>query len=204
MTNIRLMKGHLIAGLDLYMRDENKMAQTHLDHPAMEILSSLAPSLEENGLYRPVDLSLTRLSELAASGAPKPQVKQAYDQTMAVLTNAENAIPASERKSPEFLTEVISTLISTAAAEYEIALQGNTFTDIAEYQDGRGFVATARELLYNSAEEMVKMNPEAYTQLSTMVGQISAAWPTIMPPSQPVYSAEEVTVMAEKIADVTN
>lgn len=118
---------------------------------------------------------------------------------MGVLTAAENVIPKSERQSPEFLSEVIATLISTAAAEYEIALQGNTFTDIPEYQDGRGFVATARELLYNSAEEMVQTNPEAYVQLSTMVGRVSAAWPTIMPPSRPVYSPQEVMDIAEDI-----
>ncbi len=203
MTNIRLMKGHLIAGLELYMRGENQMAQTHLEHPAKEILTSLAPSLEEKGLYRPVDTSLTRLSELAASGASQREIKKAYEEAMGVLTAAENVVPASERQSPEFLGNVISTLISTAVAEYEIALQGNTFTDIPEYQDGRGFVATARELLYNNAEEMVKMNPEAYTQLSTMVGQVSAAWPTVMPPSQPVYSAQEVMEMAEEIEKIT-
>ncbi|WP_041235570.1 hypothetical protein [Dactylococcopsis salina] len=65
-------------------------------------------------------------------------------------------------------------------------------------------MATARELLYNNAGEMVKMNPEAYTELSTRVGQISAAWPTIMPPEQPVYSAEEVMEMAEEIKQMMN
>ena len=122
---------------------------------------------------------------------------------MGVLTAAENVVPVGERQSPEFLGEVISTLISTAAAEYEIALQGDSFTDIPEYQDGRGFVATARDLLYNNAQEIVQTNPEAYAQLSTMVGQVSAAWPTIIPPSQPVFSAEEVMEMAEEIEKMT-
>jgi hypothetical protein len=158
--------------------------------------------LEEKGLYRPVDASLTRLTDLAASGASERDVKNAYEEAMGVLTSAENTVPESQRQSPEFVSKVISNLVSTAAAEYKIALKGNTFTDVPEYQDGRGFVATARELLYNNAQQMVKTNPETYTKLSTMVGQISATWPTIMPPSQPVYSAEEVTNMAKDIENM--
>jgi len=49
----------------------------------------------------------------------------------------------------------------------------------------------------------VQMNPDGYAKLSTMVGEISAAWPTIMPPSQPVFSAEEVTQMAQEIEAMT-
>ncbi|PSO50068.1 MAG: hypothetical protein BRC33_04395 [Cyanobacteria bacterium SW_9_44_58] len=202
MTNLRLMKGHLIAGLDLYMQGENKMAQTHLEHPAKEILTSLRPMLEEKGLYRPVDAALNRLTDVAASGASERKVKDAYEEAMGVLTSAENAVPKSKRQSPEFVGKVISNLVSTAAAEYKIALKEDTFTDIPEYQDGRGFVAAARQLLYNNAQEMVKKNPKTYTELSTMVGEISAAWPTIMPPAQSVYSADEVTNMAKDIENL--
>ena len=203
LINLRLMESYLLTGLELYTYGEMEMAETQFNQAAEETLSALQPMLEEKRLSRPVEAALNHLQTKASDRVSDREMKKAYEDTIDVLHAVESFIPESERRSPEFMGEAISTLISKAATEYEMAFEDDQLTDISKYQKGRNLLATVRNLLYSEAGNLVEENPEAYREIATLVGKLSAAWPTTMPPSSKVYTAQEVTAMAQEMEAIT-
>ncbi len=199
MINLRLLESYLQTGLELYTYGEMDMAETQFNQATDETLSALKPMLEEKRLSRPVEAALNRLQAKATDRVSDREMKKAYEETIDVLHAVESFIPESERRSPEFMGEVISTLISTAATQYEMALENEELTGILQYQNGRNILATVRNLLYREAGKIVEDNPENYREIATLVGKLSAAWPTTRLPSSKVYTEEEVTAMAQEI-----
>lgn len=199
MINLRLLESYLQTGLQLYTSGEMDRAETQFNQAADETLSALKPMLEEKRLSRPVEAALNHLQTKATDRVSDQEIKKAYEETIDVLHAVESFIPESERRSPEFMGEVVSSLISNAATQYEMGLENDELTGISQYQNGRNLLATVRNLLYSEAGKMVEENPETYREISTLVGKLSAAWPTIKPPSSKIYTDEEVTAMAQEI-----
>lgn len=197
MINLRLLESYLQTGLQLYTSGEMDRAETQFNQAADETLSALKPMLEEKRLSRPVETALNHLQTKATDRVSDREIKKAYEETIDVLHAVESFIPESERRSPEFMGEVISSLISKAATQYEMA--NDDLTEISQYQNGRNLLATVRNLLYGKAGKMIEENPETYREIATLVGKLSATWPTIKPPSSKIYTDEEVTAMAQEI-----
>ena len=55
------------------------------------------------------------------------------------MDSAIQAVPATERQSPEFVLRVIDGLLDTADGEYRATIANDKIVEVNEYQDFRGF-----------------------------------------------------------------
>lgn len=133
-----MIRGHLIAFIELYRAGETDMAATHVKHPESELYAALAPAFTARD--RPGFAgALQQLVDAAASGE---NVETTYEATIvAIRANA----PESD---PRTVLLAIARLMSTAAEEFEIGVSDDgEITDPHEYQDAFGFLTAAREIL---------------------------------------------------------
>ncbi|MFM2429434.1 MAG: hypothetical protein RLZZ511_647 [Cyanobacteriota bacterium] len=195
MTNLGLMKGHLIVAKELIDAKQYKEAVPHIGHPVEEIYGDVEPLLTTRKLaqFKP---QLTQMSDLIKATPDSPEMATAYDASVSAIDQTIAAIPASQRQSPEFTIQVVGALLNTAADEYKAAIADGKFVELVEYQDSRGFVQYA-ETLYKAAP-----NPDAakHTAISNAFTQLKTAWPAVMPPTTPVKTPEEIAALVKQIA----
>ena len=72
--------------------------------------------------------------------------------------------------------------------EYDEALENERFVADHEYQDGRGFVMAARAYLDSQQAMLKQKNKEAWRDAGEALDELQKAWPTAVPPEQPVIS----------------
>lgn len=84
------------------------------------------------------------------------------------------------------VSKVVLSLTKQAVLEYDEALDEGQFVAVHEYQDGRGFVRAAREYLDGQQALLKRDNKEAWRMASEALDDLQKAWPTAVPPEQPV------------------
>ena len=83
-------------------------------------------------------------------------------------------------------------VLKVAQTEYQASIEGGTFTKPVEYQDSRGFVLYAEQLLKSQERDLKRVDPARWQQLLEILDQLKAAWPAPMPPDEPVLASEAV------------
>lgn len=83
-------------------------------------------------------------------------------------------------------------LTKQAVLEYDEALDGEQFVAVHEYQDGRGFVLSARDYLDRHKAVLKKQNKEAWRDVGKALDELQKAWPTAVPPEQPVIPVADL------------
>ncbi|WP_425408767.1 hypothetical protein [Hyphococcus sp.] len=133
-----LVRGHLIAFMELYQNDAREMALMHVKHPESELYSTLAPAIDARGLPG-FATQLQALAEAAESGG---DVSAAYSAVIGAL----------EAHAPQ--TSVanhllgVSAIVRTAADEFDIGVEDDgSISNAHEYQDAYGFLIASREIL---------------------------------------------------------
>lgn len=133
-----MIRGHLIAFVELFRAGETEMAGTHVKHPESELYAALAPAFTARG-----EAGFEgALQDLVAAAKTGENVEATYEATIvAIRANAPDA-------NPRTILLSIARLLSTAAAEFEIGVSDDgAITDPHEYQDAFGFLTAAREIL---------------------------------------------------------
>jgi len=189
LTQLGLMRGHLLVGVELYRTGEKEAATTHMKHPEDELYAALLPALMARGANR-LDTELSTLARAVESGRPVEVVNDAYLQLRVAISSAEQAAAVSNRE----LGDVITELVRTAADEYYIARAENgAVANEHEYQDSYGFVLVAQQIL--GQLESRGANAESVLSIAGILDDIEVTWPTLVPPSRldtvpaAVYSA---------------
>lgn len=106
-------------------------------------------------------------------------------------------LPVQQREDPAFVVGVIRELIRTAAEEYDAALAGDSFVEVLEYQDSRGFLLVADQLFQQIAPTLKSSNPEQAARLEQALTELKPAWPSILPPDKPVLTPDQVSALAQ-------
>lgn len=199
MTKLGLMKGHMIVANELLKLNEPKQADPHLGHPVEEIYVDLEEQLQERNVPAFKEV-LTQVQELVKSKPGDAQIQPKFNQAMTAIDTAINALPDTQRLSPNFTLQVINGLLETATAEYTAAIADGKIREVIEYQDSRGFVAYAQDTLFKQIEPKVtQTNAKASQQLDSALTDLRKAWPQPIPPATPVLTPDELAAKVKQV-----
>jgi hypothetical protein len=198
MTNMALMKGHLLVGKELLDLNEPKQAEPHIGHPVEEIYSDVESQLKEKNV-KEFKSTLGNLEDLVKSKPKDPRVATSFASSMEAVDTAIAAVPEEKRNQPEFVLAAIDGVLDTAKKEYEAAIANNKFVEDIEYQDSRGFVIYAQEMYEGIASQMQTAHPEQNKAITSSMSELVKAWPSVIPPSAPVKTPEEVATLVDTI-----
>ena len=198
MSKLGLMKGHLFVAKELLNAQLPKQAEPHIGHPVEEIYVDVEDQLNERKVPE-FKSTLISLQDLVKSNPKNTKVATNFDQSMQSVDKAIQALPETERQSPQFVLQVINELLDAANSEYRAAIANGKITAVIEYQDSRGFVNYADTLLGQISDSLKKSNPEAQKAIAESMTQLKTAWPSAQAPAQPVMSPDQVSQLIKTI-----
>ena len=201
LVKLGLMKGHLLVAKELLDMKRPAEALPHVGHPIEELYVTVADQFKERGVTDFKD-QMDEIKDFVKNKPGDSQVMPKFNGGMASVDRAIAALPSSQRQSPKFVAQVINGLLDSASAEYGGAISGNKIEEV-DYQDSRGFTAYAYMLYKDVEAPLQKDNSKAQEQLKASLEDLSKTWPTVLPPSQPVISGDEMAAKVKKIEKIT-
>jgi DNA uptake protein ComE-like DNA-binding protein len=203
MVKLGLMKGHLFVAKELLDQNKPKDAEPHIGHPVEEIYTDVADQLNERKVQE-FKTTLITLEDLVKAGAKdNSKVTTNFKSSMQSIDMAIAALPESQRKSPNFLLQVINGLLDTANSEYGAAIADGKIKAAIEYQDSKGFITYVDMLYQGIAANMAKERPAEHKIISDSLKQLKTVWPTVVPPTTPVKTPAEVAKLIKAIEQST-
>jgi hypothetical protein len=196
LTKLGLMQGHMLVAGELLALNLPKQAEPHLGHPVEEIYIDIADQLPERNVADFKDI-LTKVQDLVRNKPNDPQIQPAFKAAVAAIDQAIAVLPAAERRSPPFVLKSVTELLETAVSEYTAAISNGKIAEAIEYQDSRGFVTYAKNNLLPPI--MGELQPTVASDLKAKMDKLSAAWPSTVPPTIPVLTADQVAVQVKEI-----
>ena len=174
LTQLGLLRGHLLVGKELHKAGHVSHAQTHMKHPESELYAALAPALTARGSdgFKNELLALTT----AMSEEDKGVIDSAFLELMAAVDESQKLV-AEDALSPSATMKVAAKLLRTAGEEYAIAVVDGEMKNAHEYQDAFGFTEVAKTMVMNLSglgQQKAKA-AEIFAGLTTM-------WPSLVPP----------------------
>ncbi|QJB46645.1 ComEA family DNA-binding protein [Dolichospermum flos-aquae] len=202
MTKLGLMKGHLLVAKELLDQNQPKQAQPHIGHPVEEIYIDIEEQLDERKV-KEFKSNLVSLTDLVKSNPKDAKIKTNFTTSVQAVDSAIAILPAEQRSKPEFVLQVITSLLDAANSEYGAAIANGKITAPIEYQDSRGFVVYSQELYKSISSQMTQEHPQAHKAIDTAFGELVKVWPTAIPPAQAVSTPEDVTKLVKTIEENT-
>ncbi len=133
-----LVRGHLIAFLELNQGGAVEMSLMHVKHPESEIYTTLAPAFAARGKSGFAE----ELAALASAAKTGEDFAAPYSAVMRAL---DAHAPAAD-VSTQLLA--IAAVTRTAADEFDIGVEDDgAISNAHEYQDAYGFLTASREIL---------------------------------------------------------
>ena len=71
--------------------------------------------------------------------------------------------------------------------------------NVAEYQDGRGFVLTASDLVYRLKDSLESRDKDTYMEIRSGISELLAALPSPLPPASPKIDAGAFFAVVSRI-----
>ena len=198
LLQLLLIKGHLRVGRELVDQGLWIDALPHFLHPIEEIYKELAPALAERKVA-PFDKDLAALAALVKARNEAGGVLAAHAAVLAKIEGATGALPADTRTRPAFVFAVAERLLDVAVSEYKAALEGERVANPVEYQDSRGFVWAAEELVMSLAPALKAKDAQAFAALETSFAALRRAWPAVVPGTGTATPLAEVLANASRV-----
>ncbi|MBV6626614.1 MAG: hypothetical protein KI793_27365 [Rivularia sp. (in: Bacteria)] len=200
MTKMALMKGHLLVAKELLDKNEPKQAEPHIGHPVEEIYSDVEKQLAQKNV-KEFKTTLDNLHELVKAKPKDAKVATDLTSAMESVDTAIAALPQEKRNQPTFVLAAIDGVLDTAKEEYEAAIANGKIVEDIEYQDSRGFVIYAQDLYEGISAQMQTAHPEANKAISSSMSELAKAWPSVIPPSAPAKTPEQVAKLVGTIKE---
>ncbi|MEO1481134.1 MAG: hypothetical protein AAFU77_03430 [Myxococcota bacterium] len=190
LTQLGLMRGHLLVGYELFKAGHLDAAKTHMKHPENELYATVAPAFAARGTGGFAS-ELEALAAAVENNAPKATVDAAYGTLVSAIERNEK--PAVDESTAARI-KLAAGLVRVAAEEYAIAVVDGKMQNAHEYQDAYGFTKIARMNVTVAADgeaksEALKLLDEA---LNTM-------WPGLLPPDSLDSRAEQLYGIAARL-----
>jgi hypothetical protein len=196
MVKLGLMKGHMMVAKELLDLGKPDQAEPHIGHPVEEIYADVEEQLNERKV-KEFKSVLISLQDLVKAGAKdKAKVETDFKAAVTSIDGAIAVLPETQRSEPKFVMQVLNGLLDTANSEYDAAIADGKIKEAIEYQDSRGFVVYAGELY---SRVSAKIKPETSSKIAADLKDLTAAWPTALPPDVPVKTPEAVTKLVKGI-----
>jgi hypothetical protein len=190
--DLQLVRGHLLVGDELMREKRLPEALPHVLHPIEELYGRMRDSLKTFG----VPPFLNALKALAQT--VKARNPEAYQAALVDVNRRLDAAEAQVRQAqqgsswPAFVGETILEMIEVAAEEYEASIEKGRFAKPVEYQDSRGFVWRAEQLLEQVSDEFGRKDAASLATTRQAFAELKKAWPSAMPPARPVMEPGQV------------
>lgn len=180
LTQLGLMRGHLLVGLELYRAGHIEHARTHMKHPKSELYAEMVPALEARGAAGFGEQLIALASAVESDDSSAEQVEAAYSEVLAGITEAEShADPDATQQ-----LQVVVGLVRTAAVEYGIGVVDGKVVNGHEYQDAFGFTTTAQSRVRAMEAGDNEDLAGALAQIDALIQELfdAGTWPGVMPP----------------------
>ena len=193
------MRGHLLVAGELMALGNMAQAEKHIGHPVEELYGAVEPVLAGRGVA-PFKSRLTLLLELIQADPQGAPTAAAYTGAVAAIDAAMAGVPASVRQDPRTTAAVVRAIVRVAASEYDAAIADGAVVETIEYQDSRGFVLYAQELLKGAlttgtdAETLRVLGP-----MQPRLAALARAWPGPTPPATLVLTPRTVIVLSTQL-----
>ncbi|TXS94127.1 hypothetical protein FV139_11015 [Parahaliea maris] len=181
LSQLGLMRGHLLVGLELYREGHIEHARMHMKHPKSELYADLVPAFEARGSAGFAEQLTALATAVEADGSEPEAVESAYNAVLQGISAAEARVGTL---SPVARLQVAVKLIRTAGEEYGLGVVDGVVVNGHEYQDAFGFTQTARSLVANmDAGDNAELGETLAKVNGIIQGLFDAnAWPSVMPP----------------------
>lgn len=202
MTALGLMKGHLLVAKELLDAGKPEEAEPHIGHPIEELYAEVENQLPERDVkdFKP---TLNALHDFVKSKPQSAEISTAYKTAIEDIDQAIEALPQTQRESPEFILSVINQMLSTAEEEYDAAIADGKIVESIEYQDSRGFVLYANTLYQTIADQVSQNSADAAKTINSSLSELQKAWPSVNPPATPVMTPEAVSQLIKTIQETS-
>src|SRR5262245_52007605 len=87
-------------------------------------------------------------------------------------------------------------VLRTAQSEYEASMQDGRFVKPVEYQDSRGFVWRAEQMIEGAA---APLDAASLAKVRAAFARLKTAWPAPMPPPAPILEVGQVSALISEI-----
>lgn len=190
--DIALMRGHLLIGTELIELGLWDDALPHFLHPTEELYGLMERYIRLHKVP-PFDRQLKAQGQAvrARNKAAYLQAAKVVDQRLTAALEAFKRFMVVQPFSSYTVRAVVEVL-KIAQAEYEASIESGRFVKPVEYQDSRGFLLHAEQLLRSHEADLERIDAQRYVQLIGVLARLKAAWPSPMPPATPALTTGAV------------
>lgn len=195
-SSLMLIRGHLLIGAELFRAGQTMESLPHFLHPKEEILDGIKETLKARDAMA-VEKSLSalvtaaRANDAAAFEVALTTVHEDLDAALATT-------PQVKRDNPAFTLKVAVDILKVAADEYAAAIEGNRIVNVVEYQDSRGFLFAATQMVEAIESGLTAQDADAYATIKDTLDDLATNWPTAEAPHNAVKTPEQVASAVSK------
>jgi hypothetical protein len=194
------MQGHLLVAQDLLGMKEFQAAEPHVGHPIDELYGAIAPALAERGIP-PFLSTLEALRQQVRLDPGASSTLAKLQQAQARIGSVERALQAAAGGNGT-APEVVQGLVQSAVSEYEGAVAQGQIVEVIEYQDARGFLKQAQQILQQArqqAQQQPGRDPSRLVAMAQVITTMLEAFPSVLPPKRALQSPEALKALAGRL-----
>ena len=197
LEKLSYVKGHLLAGTELYRAGAADMGMVHMKHPQDEIIANLRPGIEARNAPN-FDAEITTLSDALHGGKPVAEVDADFKAFIAAIDKTETTGTGDTLSNPKQVITLVEHIVRQAASEYAEGVQNGKVVNPKEYQDAYGFVQVAKQRV---AAVQAASGPaaEALVKVKDQLDSLAPCWPSIVPPESVTTDASLLYGAAARI-----
>ncbi len=177
LTQLGLLRGHLMVGFELYRRSLPEMSETHMKHPNEELYADLIPAFEYRRCAGFAD-ELTELARVVSERETHDVVVSNYELLSAAIGRCE---AVAEQDNQTIAIQVVDNLLANALIEYEIGVIDGVINNVHEYQDAWGFTQVAAE--YSRLPALAEDDKDRLftLRIQRLIASLDPLWPSLNP-----------------------
>ena len=140
LTALDIIRGHELAGRDIYAAGDKPAAIELFEHAISETYDLLAPAMTKLGVPD-IRAALEATVQKAKTGATPEELAKAVGLATAALDSAGNGKPKSAQSDPQIDATVVTGMLKRVVSNFEVVASKQ---DGEAYIDGFGFLAAAK------------------------------------------------------------
>lgn len=179
LTQLSLIRGHLLVGHKLFQEGHIDQAKTHMKHPKSELYAAIEPAFSARSAVG-FATELQALANAVSTEQSPEQVAEIYTQLLDTIARSESVV-AENSQQPAARLQLAVELLRVAGEEYAIAVVDGEMQNAHEYQDAFGFTQVAIDIIDNTAATNEVSN-EALKKAQQILSGLSPLWPSTIPP----------------------
>lgn len=191
------MQGHLLVAEELLKRGDAQGAEPHTGHPVDELYGALEPAIA-SGQLPPFRDALETLRQQVRLNPGSAATNRLLLEARQAIAAASNRLSPSFSHQPALVLTVVRQLAMSAANEYQGAVDGLQIRETIEYQDARGFLLQADQLLKQASTGSAAGSGTLQPSQQRITAMLRA-FPTSQPPQRAVLSAAALSNLAKGI-----